>query len=59
MFKQSNVRTYVRMYVRTYVHRYVRRHTYLPRMYITLNIMGITQGCSKIGYDFENELKNL
>ena len=28
-------------------------------MYITLNIIGITQGCNKIGYDFENELKNL
>jgi hypothetical protein len=28
-------------------------------MYITLNIMGITQGYNKIGYDFENELKNL
>jgi hypothetical protein len=47
------------MYVCTYLRRYVRRRTYLPRMYITLNIMGITQGCNKIGYDFENELKNL
>ncbi len=47
------------MYVRTYVRRYVRRCTYLPCMYITLNIMGIMQGCNKIGYDFENELKNL
>jgi hypothetical protein len=28
-------------------------------MYITLNIVGITQGCNNIGYDFENELKNL
>ncbi len=28
-------------------------------MYITLTIMGITQGCNKIGYDFKNELKNL
>ncbi len=50
---------YVCTYVRMYVRRYVRRHTYLPRVYITLNIMGITQGWNKIGYDFENELKNL
>jgi hypothetical protein len=52
------VRTYL-TYICMYLRRYVRRCTYLPCMYITLNIMGITQGCNKIGYDFENELKNL